>query len=314
MTALLDTASAHESVPFDAEPYASLSIALPDSWVADQGAVIGGREPNGPGSNPVARTADASDPTPDVAAGSDSAAAAQRSARRGWNQSGSATGSSPGLISSITRDNLAATSRSRCVSKWRCSVQWRSETRLVRLPERGLKNWSCISPCIRVVFPTRPGPRHYGPTGSWLRRASTRPPRSSTFAGPDGGRPRSPAAFAREIGPGGLGWHRRGPIVALAGSADIANWRRAMDLVRGRPFEGLRSSDWPVLEGIGPAIEAAVVDVSGRLAGACLAEGDARGAEWSARKGLLVSPYDERLYRMLTRSSDLAGNPAGWRR
>jgi DNA-binding SARP family transcriptional activator len=85
----------------------------------------------------------------------------------------------------------------------------------------------------------------------------------------------------------------------------------AVELVRGRPFEGLRSSDWPVLEGIGPAIEAAVVDVSGRLAGAYLARGDARGAEWSARRGLLVSPYDERLYRMLMRSSDLAGNPAG---
>ena len=30
---------------------------------------------------------------------------------------------------------------------------------------------------------------------------------------------------------------------------------------------GLRSSDWPILEGIGPAIEAAIVDLSGRLAG-----------------------------------------------
>ena len=100
-------------------------------------------------------------------------------------------------------------------------------------------------------------------------------------------------------------------FVVLAGSADVADWRQGVELVRGRPFEGLRSSDWPVLEGIGPAIEAAVVDVSGRLAGAYLAAGDARGAEWAARKGLLVSPYDERLYRMLMRSSDLAGNPAG---
>jgi hypothetical protein len=33
--------------------------------------------------------------------------------------------------------------------------------------------------------------------------------------------------------------------------------------------------------------------------------------EWAARKGLLVSPYDERLYRMLLRAADLAGNPAG---
>jgi DNA-binding SARP family transcriptional activator len=84
-----------------------------------------------------------------------------------------------------------------------------------------------------------------------------------------------------------------------------------MALVRGRPFEGLRASDWPILEGIGPAIEAAVVDLSGRLAGASLTNGDARGAEWAVRQGLLASPYDERLYRMLMRAADLAGNPAG---
>ena len=98
---------------------------------------------------------------------------------------------------------------------------------------------------------------------------------------------------------------------SLAESNGPAQWKSALQLVRGRPFEGLRSSDWPILEGIGPAIEASVVDLSGRLAGACLAAGDSRGAEWSARKGLLVSPYDERLYRMLMRAADLGGNPAG---
>jgi hypothetical protein len=87
--------------------------------------------------------------------------------------------------------------------------------------------------------------------------------------------------------------------------------RKAMELVRGRPFEGLRASDWPILEGVAPAIEAAIVDLAGRLAGMYLRRGDAAGAEWSARKGLLVSPYDERLYRMLLRAADSAGNPAG---
>jgi DNA-binding SARP family transcriptional activator len=103
-------------------------------------------------------------------------------------------------------------------------------------------------------------------------------------------------------------WDR---FVELAESSDVEQWRSALDLVRGRPFEGLRSSDWPILEGIGPAIEAAVVDLSGRLAGSYLAAGDPSGAEWSARRGLVVSPYDERLYRMLLRAADLAGNPAG---
>ncbi len=106
----------------------------------------------------------------------------------------------------------------------------------------------------------------------------------------------------------GTDWDR---FVAHADTNDTARWRTALELVRGRPFEGLRSSDWPILEGIGPAIEAAVVDLSGRLAGSCLAAGDARGAEWSARRGLLVSPYDERLYRMLMRAADVGGNPAG---
>jgi DNA-binding SARP family transcriptional activator len=106
----------------------------------------------------------------------------------------------------------------------------------------------------------------------------------------------------------GTDWDR---FVALADSGRPEQWRAALSLVRGRPFDGLRSSDWPILEGIAPAIEAAVVDLSGRLAGACLGQGDATGAAWAARKGLVVSPYDERLYRMLMRAADAGGNPAG---
>jgi DNA-binding SARP family transcriptional activator len=106
----------------------------------------------------------------------------------------------------------------------------------------------------------------------------------------------------------GTDWDR---FVALADSDDPTCWRSALGLVRGRPFEGIRSADWPIIEGIAPAIEATVVDLSGRLAGACLAAGDGRGAQQAARRGLLVSPYDERLYRMLMRAADLEGNPAG---
>ncbi len=106
----------------------------------------------------------------------------------------------------------------------------------------------------------------------------------------------------------GTDWDR---FVLHADSNDTGRWQGALELVRGRPLDGLRSSDWPILEGIGPAIEAAIVDLSGRLAGWCLSEGDSLTAEWAARKGLLASPYDERLYRMLMRAADLAGNPAG---
>ena len=119
--------------------------------------------------------------------------------------------------------------------------------------------------------------------------------------------PRSHGRLA--LGPSvGTDWSR---FVALSEAGDLRSWRKALELVRGRPFDGLRSSDWPILEGIGPAIEAAVVDLSGRLAGAELAAGNPRGAEWAARRGLLASPYDERLYRMLMRAADAGGNPSG---
>jgi DNA-binding SARP family transcriptional activator len=100
-------------------------------------------------------------------------------------------------------------------------------------------------------------------------------------------------------------------FVALADSDVADDWKVALALVRGRPFEGLKSSDWPILEGIGPAIESAVVDLARRLGRSSLASGDAWTAEWAARRGLMVSPYDERLYRLLMRAADLDGNPAG---
>lgn len=106
----------------------------------------------------------------------------------------------------------------------------------------------------------------------------------------------------------GTDWGR---FVRLADSEHPGHWRAAMELVRGRPFDGLRASDWPILEGLSAAIEASVVDVATRLASRCLAARDPASAEWAARRGLLVSPYDERLYRILLRSADLAGNPAG---
>jgi DNA-binding SARP family transcriptional activator len=106
----------------------------------------------------------------------------------------------------------------------------------------------------------------------------------------------------------GTDWDR---FVHLADAYHPGHWRAAMELVRGRPFDGLRASDWPILEGLSAAIEASVVDVATRLASRCIAARDPAGAEWAARRGLLVSPYDERLYRMLLRAADLAGNPAG---
>ena len=98
---------------------------------------------------------------------------------------------------------------------------------------------------------------------------------------------------------------------SLAATDDPAQWAAALRLVRGRPLESLRGGDWAVLEGIVAGIEAGVVDLASRYAEWCLVNDDPAGAESAARRGLRVSPYDERLYRLLLRSADAAGNPAG---
>jgi DNA-binding SARP family transcriptional activator len=106
----------------------------------------------------------------------------------------------------------------------------------------------------------------------------------------------------------GTDWDR---FVALASTQDVESWRAALGLVRGRPFEGLRTPDWALLEGIEASIEAALVDLACRLAEVSLSQGSPTTAEWAARQALRVSPYDERLFRILLRSADMAGNPAG---
>ncbi|MFZ0665299.1 MAG: BTAD domain-containing putative transcriptional regulator [Acidimicrobiales bacterium] len=119
--------------------------------------------------------------------------------------------------------------------------------------------------------------------------------------------PRSHGKLA--LGPGvSTDWDR---FCHLSRLKNPEAWRRALTLIRGRPFDGLRSTDWAVFSHVQANIESQVVDVAARRAEHCLKEGEAQGAEWAARQGLLVSPYDERLYRILMRAADLAGNPAG---
>lgn len=104
-------------------------------------------------------------------------------------------------------------------------------------------------------------------------------------------------------------WSR---FVALSGDrTGPSDWRRAMTLVRGRPLEGLAKGDWAVLEGHVAAIETRVLEVAGRLGEHLLGLGDASGAEWSARRGLALAPWDERLYRILMRAAHLTGNRGG---
>jgi DNA-binding SARP family transcriptional activator len=97
----------------------------------------------------------------------------------------------------------------------------------------------------------------------------------------------------------------------LAASDDPAAWREALSLLRGRPFEGLREAQWTLLEGVVPAIESAIVEVACRVAEHLLSSRDPEGAEWAARRAMLACPWDERLYRLVMRAADAAGNRAG---
>jgi DNA-binding SARP family transcriptional activator len=103
-------------------------------------------------------------------------------------------------------------------------------------------------------------------------------------------------------------WERLG---VLAAQADPEGWREGLSLVRGRPFDALRSPDWTILEGHAAEVEDRIVQLAIRLAEHDLGVGDGRGAERAVRRALLASPYDERLYRLLLRAADLQGNPGG---
>ena len=90
-----------------------------------------------------------------------------------------------------------------------------------------------------------------------------------------------------------------------------SDWRRALTLVRGRPFGTLARGDWAIVEGYSSLIEDRVVEVASRLAAHLLHDGDHGGATWAVRQGLAVAPWDERLYRLLMVACDAAGNRGG---
>lgn len=96
-----------------------------------------------------------------------------------------------------------------------------------------------------------------------------------------------------------------------APGTDPASWRRAVSLVRGRPFGGLTQADWTLFEGIATDIETAIVEVSLKVSEHSLTVSDHVGAEWAARRGLMVHPYDERLHRVLMHCAYRSGSRAG---
>ncbi len=102
-------------------------------------------------------------------------------------------------------------------------------------------------------------------------------------------------------------------FVRAAGSSDPGGRKEALALVRGPIFDGLCLSDWAVLEGIQAELESMVVATALRGAAEALHVGSGEEAEWMIRRGLRVSPYDERLYRGLLRATEATGNRLGLR-
>lgn len=94
----------------------------------------------------------------------------------------------------------------------------------------------------------------------------------------------------------------------LAQSGDPGEWLRALELVRGRPFEGLGDPDWVVLDGVQARAEEAVVGLALRTARSCLAAGEPDGALKALRRGIQASPYDERCRRALVQAARAEGN------
>src|ERR1700677_5248190 len=97
-------------------------------------------------------------------------------------------------------------------------------------------------------------------------------------------------------------------FASLATADDPQQLLGAMGLIRGALFAGLRRTDWAVFDGTQSDIESLVVRTALRGADvlARLKRGD--GAEWMVRQALLVSPYDERLYRSLLVAMAAQGN------
>jgi DNA-binding SARP family transcriptional activator len=96
-----------------------------------------------------------------------------------------------------------------------------------------------------------------------------------------------------------------------ASEGNPAAWRTALELVRGRPFDGLCQSDWAVLDGTQAEVESMVAATALRAAEHALGLNQGGEAERLIRRGLRASPYDERLHRSLLRALEAQGNRLG---
>jgi DNA-binding SARP family transcriptional activator len=120
----------------------------------------------------------------------------------------------------------------------------------------------------------------------------------------EGGQLHLPRYGRLRLGPGvGCDWAR---FCALERSPDRDARREALALVRGKAFSGV---DWPwaVTEGIAGEMEARITDLAARLGNEALAQEALEEARFAADQGLLASPYDERLFRILMEVASRTG-------
>jgi DNA-binding SARP family transcriptional activator len=100
--------------------------------------------------------------------------------------------------------------------------------------------------------------------------------------------------------------HRRGRA-----TRDVAILQLALQLVRGRPFEGVSSARtycWVHTEGHVRQMEAEIGDAADLAASLLLANGQPVEARAAARRGLLADPYLERLWVRLMEVADALGD------
>ncbi|MFJ2060333.1 LysM peptidoglycan-binding domain-containing protein [Streptomyces sp. NPDC087908] len=87
--------------------------------------------------------------------------------------------------------------------------------------------------------------------------------------------------------------------------------RRALELVRGRPFSGVSSTYYSWAEPIVEDINDKIVNSASLLANWYLEAGDGRGALWAAGRGLEVAREREELWRHRFRALALLGDHTG---
>lgn len=106
--------------------------------------------------------------------------------------------------------------------------------------------------------------------------------------------------------------HARTGLTDHTEDGDLA-LRRALTLVRGRPFAAIDPQRYAWAEPATQEMVSAIVDVAHTLSTRCRETGDIPGALWAARRGLLASEESELLHRALFLAHHAAGDTTALR-